>query len=172
MKQISPFKKQMVKDLRARLESSPAFFLVSYKGLTVAAFSDLRRKLDAVKSEAHVVPNALMEIAALEAGLIQSRDQLKLAKDTTLITGGCDPIQVAKIVKEFAKKNEQVVVKVGQFDGKLMDAKEVQALADIPPRETLYAMLLGVLQAAPQSLVCVLAAKAKELEGGAAADAV
>ena len=168
MREISPVKKQLVKDIRTILESSNGFFLVTYKGLTVAAFSDLRRALSAIKAEAHVVPNNLMEIAAVESGFAKSRDEVSLSKDTALITGGTDPLQVAKILKDYLKKYDKVTVKFGYFEGRKLDPKGVEALAAIPSRETLYAMLLGVLQSAPRGLVSVLSAKAKEMEGAAA----
>jgi large subunit ribosomal protein L10 len=169
MKKISPLKKQLVQDIQEIVKSSEGFFLVSYKGLTVAQFSELRKVLGAVEAKAHVVPNMLTEIAVVKAGLASSRDELALAQDTALVTGGTDPLQVAKILKEFLKKNEALGLKSGYFDARWLDAGEVEALAAIPPKEILYAMLLGVMQSGPRGLVCVLNAKAQELESAAPA---
>lgn len=167
MREISPVKKQMVSDMTNIIASSNGSYFVTYKGLTVAAFSELRRSLDAVEAQIHVVPNALMEIVALNAGLISDRSELALTGDTALVTGGTDPLQTAKILKEFQKKNEVVVTKLGFLDGEKLSAAQVEALANIPAREVLYAMVIGMLQNAPRSLVCLLNAKAKEMEASA-----
>lgn len=164
MREISPVKKQMVADMANVVASSNGSYLVTYKGLTVAAFSELRRALDAVQAQVHVVPNALMEIVAVQAGLVSSREKLVLTGDTALVTGGTDPLQTAKILKDFQKKNEIVTTKLGFLDGERLSAADVDALASIPSREILYSMVIGLLQSAPRGLVCVLNAKAKELE--------
>ena len=71
----------------------------------------------------------------------------------------CDAVQMAKLVREFAKSKEQVKVKCGMLDGNLLKPAEVDALADLPSREVLLAQLLGLLQAPGSQLVRVLNAK-------------
>jgi large subunit ribosomal protein L10 len=77
-----------------------------------------------------------------------------------------DPVAAAKVLSDFAKTNDKLVLKAGSYAGKVLDAEGVQALASIPSRDELLARLLGVMQAPVSGFAVVLAALAK-LRGGA-----
>ena len=66
-------------------------------------------------------------------------------------------VEAAKVITEFAKDNEQLELKGGVLDGKPLTAEQLSALADLPSKEVLQAMLLGVLQAPSRNLVSLLA---------------
>ncbi|MBN2450191.1 MAG: 50S ribosomal protein L10 [Lentisphaeria bacterium] len=155
---MRPEKQQLAQDIRALIDSSSSLFLISYKGLTTAAFGELRRVLDPVGSECHVVPNRLFRIAASESGLTTVAD-IDLREDTALVTGGSDPVAVAKVLRDFAKDHPQTSIKLGVLEGRLCTAAEAVSLAGLPPREVLLAQLLGLLQAPASQLVRVLQAK-------------
>jgi large subunit ribosomal protein L10 len=151
-------KQQLVQDLQGLIGLSSGMFLIGYKGLTAAEFSDLRTKLAAVGSECHVVPNRLFERAATEAG-IESLAEVGLSGDNALICGGADVAAVAKVVKEYSKANAKAPIRMGVLDGNLLTAEQVVAVAELPPKEVLLAQLLGTLQAPASQLVRVLNAK-------------
>ena len=97
---------------------------------------------------------------------------------TAMVTGAGDPAEVAKIVIEFLKKNENASVKAAQLDTATLDQDQVEALSKLPSKDVMRAMFLGTLQAPASSLVRVLAAplqsvlyvlKAKQDKDGSAA---
>jgi large subunit ribosomal protein L10 len=67
-----------------------------------------------------------------------------------------DQVSGAKVVKKIAKKDERIVVKAGALDGKILTAKEVEVLADLPSKEELQAKLLATMLAVPQNFVRLL----------------
>ena len=150
-------KQQMVAAVSAMLKDRPAI-LISYQGLTANVFNEFRGKLTAIGGECHVVPNTLVKKAAEKLGL-ENLAGVELSGDTALVSGSCDAVQIAKLVREFAKAKEQVKVKYGVLDGSLLTPADVDALADLPSREVLLAQLLGLLQAPGSQLVRVLNAK-------------
>ena len=79
-----------------------------------------------------------------------------------------DPVAAAKVLNDFAKSNEKLVLKAGAYAGKALDKAGVQALASIPGREELLARLLGVMQAPVSGLAIALGALAKQREAAAA----
>jgi large subunit ribosomal protein L10 len=151
-------KKQLVQDIGQLLQSSAHLFLVTYKGITVEQFSDLRTKLAAQGAECHVVPNRLFKRAAEEAGL-ESLTAVPLAGDTAVVTGGEDAVAVAKTLRDLVKGIDAVTLKAGALDGKRLEPNEIVDLAALPGREILLAQLLGVLQAPARNLVSVLSQK-------------
>ena len=80
-----------------------------------------------------------------------------------------DPVAAAKVLNDFAKTNDKLVLKAGSYAGKVLDKAGVQALASIPSREELLAKLLGVMQAPVSGFAGLLAALAKKREEEAAA---
>ena len=75
-----------------------------------------------------------------------------------------DPVAAAKVLNDFAKTNDKLVLKAGSFAGDLLDKAGVQALASIPSRNELLAQLLGIMQAPVTGFACALAALAKQRE--------
>lgn len=151
-------KQQIVQDIRVILEPSQHLFVVTYKGLTVDDFANLRQALAGVGAECHVVPNRLFLRAAaeMERGDLGS---MELVGDSAMVCGGDDPAKVAKTLRDFSKDSPGLAFKAGFVDGKLCSPEEVLVLADLPPIDVLRAQLLGVLQGTPRQLVSVLNAK-------------
>jgi large subunit ribosomal protein L10 len=82
-----------------------------------------------------------------------------------------DAIAAAKVINDFAKTNEKLVIRSGSYEGQVMDKAGVQALASIPSREELLALLLGVMQAPVSGFARALAALAAKKDEGATAEA-
>jgi len=156
---VSSEKQALVASIKEKLTTAKGAVLTSYKGLTVAQDTELRRALREAGVSYHVVKNTMTRIAAKEAGLDAINDHL--AGTTALAVSTTDAIAPAKAICEFIKKNKLedngvLVVKVGLVDGTVINADEVKALASLPSREVLIAKLLGSMQAPISNTVNVL----------------
>ena len=149
----------LVKAIAEALGQSEYCYFVSYAGLKVKDFSELRDQLAANGAACRVLKNSLIRKAAAELN-IEGIDAIDLTLSTAMVFGNGDCSAVAKLLVEFAKKNNALSAKGGYVDGAILNGADVQALADLPSKEVLQAMLLGVLQAPSRNLVTVLNAKA------------
>ena len=155
-------KKAVVAELTERLKNAQAGVLADYRGLTVAQDTELRTKLREAGVEYTIVKNTLTRFAANAVGL-GDLDPV-LHGPTALATSADDVVAPAKVLVEFAKNNEQLEIKAGFVDGKVIDVNEVKVYASIPNKETLIAKMLGSLQAPIGNLVRTLDAIAKQME--------
>ena len=155
-------KKAVVAELVERLKGAQAGVLADYRGLTVAQDTELRAKLREAGVEYTIVKNTLTRFAANEVGL-EGLDPV-LHGPTALATSSDDVVAPAKVLVEFAKNNEQLEIKAGFVDGKVIDIDEVKVYASIPNKEVLIAKMLGSLQAPIGKLVRTLDAIANKDE--------
>ena len=151
-------KKQIVNDIGAILENSAFLYMVTYKGLKVKEFDQLRSDLDKVEAKCHILKNSLISKAA-EIKKMDSLASMELTGDTALISGSGDPGAVAKSLSDFAKKHEAVSFKGGYLEGAVLNSTDVESISKLPPKEILLAQLLGTLQAPASSLARLLNAK-------------
>jgi len=155
---VTPKKEAIVKELKDQMTSSKGVVITSYRGLTVANDTKLRRALREAGVHYHVVKNTMMRIAAKDAGLEEIAEHLE---GTTAMAYSEDAVAPAKVICDFIKKNKLdeaniLSVKVGLVEGKVIDEKEVKALAALPSREELIAKLLGSMNAPIANTVGVL----------------
>lgn len=155
---MRPEKQQLVQDIRGLIEPSPCVFLSTYKGLKVADFVELRKRLSPAGAECHVVPNRLLRLAATEVG-VAGVDGLDLRGDTAMVVGGQDVPAVAKVLRGFGKEKPAFGFKSGILSRRVYPATEMASLASMPPLPVARAQLLGVLQAPMAQLAGVLNAK-------------
>lgn len=158
-KAVSEEKKQIVSQLKEEFTSAKGGVFTSYKGLTVAQDTQLRRTLREAGVTYHVVKNTLSAIAAKEVGLDALAEHFE--GTTAFAFSREDAVAPAKVISEFIKKNnlkdtEVLVVKAGLVEGKVVNADEVKAIAALPSREVLLAKLLGTMQAPIANTVGVL----------------
>lgn len=156
---VSPAKQAIVAELKDQLTSAKGVVLTGYKGLTVAQDTELRRELRANGVTYHVVKNTMLRLAAKDAG-IEGLDS-HLEGTTAFAFSAEDAVAPAKVICDFMKKNKLeeagiLTVKVGMVEGKVIDEKEVKALASLPSREELIAKLLGSMNAPISNTVNVL----------------
>ena len=138
-------KKAIVAELTERLKSAQAGVLADYRGLTVAQDTELRAKLREAGVEYKIVKNTLTRFAANEVGLGELDPVLH--GPTALATSNDDVVAPAKVLVEFAKNNEQLEIKAGFVDGKVIDVNEVKVYASIPSKDVLISKMMGSLQA-------------------------
>jgi large subunit ribosomal protein L10 len=137
-------KKAVVAEVSEQLKGAQAAMLAEYRGLTVAQMTKLRRKAHESKVYVRVVKNTLARRAAEGTSYACLQDAMVGPLAYAIST---DPVAVAKLLSEFAKDNEQLKIKAAAMSGKLMSLDQVRALATLPGREQLLAMLLGTMQA-------------------------
>ena len=149
-------KKQIVSTLAEQMKNAVSGVLVDYCGLSVEQDTQLRNKLREAGVEYKVVKNTLTRFAAKEIGFDELDEVLN--GPTSLAISMTDEVAPAKVIADFAKDNEQLEIKAGFLDGKVLALDEIKVLAATPNRETLIAKMLGSLNAPVSNLVRTLQA--------------
>ena len=137
-------KQQIVADLAEQLKASSAGVLVNYQGITVDDDTKMRKALREAGVKYMVVKNSLTGRACEEAGYGDMKQYL--SGMTAIAISTEDPIAPAKVLKQYAEKVESFSILAGYLDGKVIDVKTVEALADIPSKEVLIAKFLGSIK--------------------------
>jgi large subunit ribosomal protein L10 len=141
-------KAAVIDEIKERLESADAAMLTEYRGLTVSEIADLRAALRPAATDYKIFKNTLARRAASEAGLGELTDQLLGPVAIAFVRrDGGDAVTAAKALRDFAKNNPNLIVKGGVLADRLLTTKDVEALADVPPRDQLLARLAGGFQA-------------------------
>jgi large subunit ribosomal protein L10 len=154
-------KQSLTKDYIARLNASPFFIVVDYRGLNVGHMTQLRKRLNKAGAEVHVVKNSIFRIAAKEAGVSDFNGTL--TGQLAIVTGQRDISTAAKVVKIFGTEFSRLKIKFGYLNNQRLADAEILELADLPSMEVLRAMLLGVLTAPATTLVRLLNTPASQL---------
>ena len=152
----------LVRSIGQMISEADYCYFISYTGIQVKAFSELRNRLAAQGASCHVLKNSLIRKAAAELK-IEGIDDVGLKGGTAMVFGKGDCSAIAKVIKEFGKESDKIQSKGGYLDGAILKGADVAALADLPAKPVLQAMLLGVLNAPARNLVTVLNAKAASI---------
>jgi len=158
-------KQAVVAEVSAQVAKAQTVVLAEYRGIAVGDLTKLRAQAREQKVYLRVLKNTLARRA------VEGTPFAPLAEQMTgpLIYGiSEDAIAAAKVVNDFSKGNEKLVIKAGSFDGKVMDKAGVQALASIPSREELLSKLLFVMQSPVSGFARALAALAEKKQAEAA----
>ncbi|KPK17449.1 MAG: 50S ribosomal protein L10 [Betaproteobacteria bacterium SG8_41] len=137
-------KQAMVAEVSAQLAQAQAVVLAEYRSLQVGEMTELRRKARGSGVYLRVLKNTLARRAVANTPFKGLAEQMvgPLAYGIS-----SDPVAVAKVLQEFAKGNDKLVIKAGAMPNVVMSAKEVATLAQMPSRQELLGMLLGTMQA-------------------------
>ncbi len=127
-----------------------------YKGMTVAELTELRRLLRKSSLDYRVVKNTLAKIASKDTRIGVAAEVFK--GPVGIAIGYDDPVLAAKKVLEFTKTNEKLQITGAVVEGKFCQRAEVKAIAELPSREVLLSMLVGVMQAPLSKMASGLAA--------------
>ena len=158
---MRPEKQILTKEYVARLNASPFFIVVEYKGLKVGHMTELRKRLNKAGAEVHVVKNSIFRIAAKESGVADLNGSL--AGQMAVVTGQKDISTSAKVVKTFASEFDKLKIKFGYLNNSRLGDADIIALADLPSIEVLRAKFLGVLNAPATKLVTLMNTPASQL---------
>ena len=147
-------KQYISKEYLERLNSSPFFIVMDYRGLTVTNFTELRKPVRGAGSEMHVVKNSIFRVAAKEAGLAEMKGAL--TGQLGVVTGKQDVSAAAKVIKTFTTEFSKGEMQFGYLKDQRLEGKDLMELADLPSLEVLRGKLLGTLQAPAGQLVRLL----------------
>jgi len=158
---MRPEKQILTKEYVTRLNASPFFIVVEYKGLKVGHMTELRKRLGKAGAEVHVVKNSIFRIAAKESGVTDLNGSL--TGQMAVVTGQKDISTSAKVVKTFASEFDKLKIKFGYLNNSRLGDADIIALADLPSVEVLRSKLLGVLNGPATKLVTLLNTPASQL---------
>lgn len=160
-------KAAVVADVAAQAARAQTLAMAEYRGLTVENLNKLRVDARAKGVYLHVLKNTLARRAVAGTPFEVAQGEMV----GPLIYGFSeDAVAAAKVIADFAKTNDKLVIKAGAYAGRPLNADGVKALASIPSREVLIAQVAGLLKSPIQRMAGVLAAVAEKRGGGEAAD--
>jgi large subunit ribosomal protein L10 len=146
-------KEAAVGELAEKLAASQNLFFTDYAGLTVDEITRLRGELRKDGNTYSVVKNTLFRIAA---GDLAAQVESFLTGPTGVVFAGVDPVAPAKALKTFSDTVKKIGIKAAYIDGRVVDAKQVDTLAKLPPKIELIASLVGTIANPLRGLVTVL----------------
>ncbi len=153
-------KREFVTELNEVFKASGSVVVAHYAGVTVAQMNDFRSKMRAAGGTVKVAKNRLAKIALQGT---EAEGMSDLFKGQTLIAYSNDPITAPKIVMEFAKTNDKLVVLGGSMGSTTLNAEGVKSLATLPSLDELRAKLLGMIQTPATRIAGVVQAPAAQL---------
>ena len=156
----------VIEEVSAEVAKAQSIIIAEYRGLDVASATVLRKKARESGVYLRVLKNTLARRAVAGTPFEGLAEQMV----GPLVYGiSADPVAAAKVISDFAKVDQKIVVKAGSYDGKVLDAAGVAQLASIPSREELLSKLLFVMQAPVAGFARALAALAEKKQGEEAA---
>jgi len=158
-------KKAVVAAVSAQLADAQTLVIAEYRGIEVSSMTKLRAKARENGVYLRVLKNTLVRRAVAGTQFEALADQMV----GPLVYGvSADPVAAAKVLHQFAKDDNKIIVKAGSYNGKVLNAAEVAELASIPSREELLSKLLYVMQAPVSGFARALAAVAEQKQAEAA----
>jgi large subunit ribosomal protein L10 len=158
-------KKAVVAEVSAQVANAQTIVVAEYRGIEVTDLTVLRKKARESGVYLRVLKNTLVRRAVADTSFAGLADHMV---GPLIYSVSADPVAAAKVLNDFAKTNDKLVLKAGSYAGKVLDKAGVQALASVPSREELLSKLLYVMQAPVAGFVRALDALAKQREEAAA----
>lgn len=137
-------KAAVIEEVSAELVGAVSIVVAEYRGLDVASVTVLRKNARQSGVYLRVLKNTLVRRAVAGTAFESLSEQLT---GPLMYAISNDPVAAAKVVSDFAKTNDKLVIKGGALPNSVLDANGVKALASLPSREELLATLLGTMQA-------------------------
>ena len=153
MSQNQELKKDVVAEIKERVQKANSVVLVDYKGLTVEQDTELRNEFRKTNCEYKVYKNRLLKIAFEDLGI---KFDSACYDGTTALATSEDVVAPAKVTFDGESKYKVMKAKAGYIEGKVMNYNEVKSIASIPSKDVLIAQLLGLLLNPIRSLAVVL----------------
>lgn len=148
-------KQEVVTEVSAQVAQAQTIVLAEYRGIPVAEITTLRANARKAGVYFHVLKNTLARRAVQGTPFEALADKMV---GPLVYSISADAIAAAKVVNEFAKTNDKLVIKGGAYNGRVLDAAAVSALASVPSKEVLLSQLCGLLQSPVAGLARVLGA--------------
>jgi large subunit ribosomal protein L10 len=153
-------KKKDFEELRKALEKADNVFVAGFEKMTVSQDYNLRKTVRGAGGSYKVIKNNIAEIASEGT---PSAQVLKGLKGMTSIALTDDPVGLAKVLTAYAKTNPAFTFKAGLVEGRAIDIRAINELANMPSKDEIFAKLLYVINAPAQQLVTVINAVGRNL---------
>ncbi len=141
-------KSAVIDEIKERLGAADAAVLTEYRGLTVTEIARLRAALRPASTDYKIFKNTLARRAVRDIGLTELAELLEGPVAIAFVRkDGGDAVTAAKALRDFARSNPSLVLKGGLLGPRILSTAEIEALADVPPRDQLLARLAGDFQA-------------------------
>ena len=157
-------KEAVISDVTGLAAKAQTLVIAEYRGITVADMTKLRSSARSNGVTLSVLKNTLARRAVAGSPFEVVSDQMT---GPLIYSFSEDAVAAAKVVAEFAKTNDKLVIRAGAYGGKVLDVNGVKQLASIPSKEVLLAQLLGLMQSPISRTARVLAALATQRGAGA-----
>ena len=157
-------KEAVISDVTGLAAKAQTLVIAEYRGITVADMTKLRSTARSNGVTLSVLKNTLARRAVAGSPFEVVSDQMT---GPLIYSFSEDAVAAAKVVAEFAKTNDKLVIRAGAYGGKVLDVNGVKQLASIPSKEVLLAQLLGLMQSPISRTARVLAALATQRGAGA-----
>lgn len=161
-------KQGIVEEIKQKVKDAKTVILFDYRGLTDAEIKELRRKLRDANADYKVYKNTLMDRAFNDLDINLTEE----LKGPSAFAYGEDQIAPVKILSEFAKTHEALVLKVGIVDGEIADKAKLAEYATLPSREELLTMLAGGMIGIVRDLSIALNLYAEQIDDGSVKEEV
>ncbi|MDP6173269.1 MAG: 50S ribosomal protein L10 [Rhodospirillales bacterium] len=153
-------KEELVRELEQLFDRSALVVVTQYSGLTVANMTDLRGQMREAGASFRVVKNRLTKLALVGTDFA---DLAGLFQGPSAIAYSTDLVAAAKVVVDYAKKNEKLLIIGGAFSGKMLGVDDIQSLAKMPSLNEARAQIVGLLGTPATRIAGVLQAPAGQL---------
>ncbi|HEX5482407.1 MAG TPA: 50S ribosomal protein L10 [Terriglobia bacterium] len=154
-------KQQKAEELHRELAEARSVILSGFEGITVSQDFELRRKVEATGAKYRVAKNSIIERAAKDTTAGPAAE--KLRGTTSLAYTSADPVALAKVLSAFAKDNAVLVFKAGVVEGRVIDLKDLTALATLPSQKELFAKVLFLINSPAQGVAAAISAVGRDL---------
>lgn len=148
-------KKAIVEEVAEVAGNSPSAVAAEYRGLSVSDMTELRQSARDAGIYLRVVRNTLARRALEDTSFDCMREGL--VGQLILAFSRDEPGAAAKVIRDFAKQNDKLIVKLVALEGKLLQPSDIDALASLPSKEQAISMLMGIMMAPVASLARTLA---------------
>ncbi|HVN80685.1 MAG TPA: 50S ribosomal protein L10 [Terriglobia bacterium] len=150
-----------IEALNQEFKKAQNLFLASFQGMTVSQDTELRRSLRATGSHYKVVKNTLARKAAKDTPIESIQDQF--SGTTAVAYNEKDPVNLAKALTTFAKNNPLFVFKAGVVQGRVVNLKDLEQIANLPSKEELISKFMFLLKSPAQRLANALSGVSRNL---------
>ncbi len=147
-------KSEVLEKVKTILDNNKNVVLTEYRGMNVQEMTEFRAALRKAGVQLKVLKNTLSKRLFKDVGMEEMNGQMEGPVAVGFLSD--DVAASAKVLLDFAKKNEFLKIKAGYIDGKVVSMDQVKAIASLPSREVLLGMVLGTLQAPVKSLMTVM----------------
>jgi len=155
------YRESLVNQVKKGVTDNNNTFLLSYSNVSGLQMSDLRKNLKKTGADVCVTKNSVVRLALKE--IDQEKLSDRVLGQTALIWGGGDSSEISKILMDFVKTSEHIIVQGGLMQGRILEQADVKKLSELPSREVLLATLFAIIQSPLTRFAGALNAKTRDL---------